>query len=660
MSSASETKSDRSEQAQRNTRAFDALAESYDTQINPLLTLEKRYLQQMLPKVAGLNVLDAGCGSGRWLDRLAFLRARSLTGIDPSAEMLQAAGRKQIPIADLIQCACEKMPLPGESFDLILSSFVMSYVEDLSCAAKEIDRVARKGCNLFLTDMHPETQKQLGWKRTFQLATNKLEIETFGHDLVKLTSVFQDLGWKVCAAIEPRFGDPERQLFEAAGRLKNFLQAEGCPAIYILHLQKHEGTLPNSPREDESVLRHGRVVLGATESVDASLRISHGTVGQIHAERFSNCDSDISEIDLTGYMVMPGLINAHDHLEFALFPRLANPPYINASAWAIDIQETFKDLIARHRSVHKDARLWWGGIRNLLCGVTTVCHHNLQEPELHRQDFPVRIIQNFGWAHSLTFGGDLRRSRAATPIGYPFIIHACEGIDQAAEDELWELDRLGILDHDSVLVHALALDDKGASLLQQRGVSAIICPSSNDYLFGRAPDIERFETIDHVALGNDSPLTAIGDLLDEVRFTLCSCNVSPKTAFDMVTDQPAEIFRLRNGEGSIRTSGVADLIAVRNTDSEAAERLRTISAKDIELVMIGGRVQLSSASMLERIPKPMSRELEPLWVDGTIRWLRAPIDDLLRQAEEILGTNAVRLGGKPMRLPRREELSYAS
>jgi cytosine/adenosine deaminase-related metal-dependent hydrolase len=357
---------------------------------------------------------------------------------------------------------------------------------------------------------------------------------------------------------------------------------------------------------------------------------------------------------------MPGLINAHDHLEFSLFPRLANPPYVNASTWAVDIQETFKDLITRHRAVPKAARLWWGGIRNLLCGVTTVCHHNPHEAELYGEDFPVRVLQNFGWSHSLTFGGDLRADRAATPAGYPFVIHACEGTDLAAMEELLELDGLGLLDKDSVLVHALALDHEGLSLLRSRGASVIICPSSNDYLFGRVPDIPRLERVGRTALGNDSPLTALGDLLDEIRFAVNLCDVSPKSAYNMVTKEPAKIFHLHNSAGSIRVSAAADLIAIRGTDCDPADRLRSLSAKDVEFVMIGGRVQLSSPSMLERIPKSMSRGLEPLWVDGTVSWLRAPVGRLLRQAEEVLGTGDVRLGGKPIRLPRQEELGYVT
>ncbi len=43
------------------------------------------------------------------------------------------------------------------------------------------------------------------------------------------------------------------------------------------------------------------------------------------------------ELDLDGLQILPGLINAHDHLEFALFPRLGRRIYSNATEWARDI-----------------------------------------------------------------------------------------------------------------------------------------------------------------------------------------------------------------------------------------------------------------------------------------------------------------------------------
>jgi hypothetical protein len=43
--------------------------------------------------------------------------------------------------------------------------------------------------------------------------------------------------------------------------------------------------------------------------------------------------------------------------------------------------------------------------------------------------------------------------------------------------------------------------------------------------------------------------------------------------------------------------------------------------------------------------------LEPLYIDGTIRWLRAPVKELLRKTEEALGASEVQLGSRRVRTP---------
>ncbi|MDW5265160.1 MULTISPECIES: amidohydrolase family protein [Acidobacteriaceae] len=407
-------------------------------------------------------------------------------------------------------------------------------------------------------------------------------------------------------------------------------------------------------RHDEQVVVQGvRYAEGPQESKCGSIQITGG-----HITRIMGCSSLSSEvqsgnieINLSGFLVMPGLINAHDHLEFALFPRLADPPYRNYIDWGEDIHEKFPNVIAKHRAVPKDLRVSWGGIRNLLCGVTTVSHHNPLWPELRRKDFPVRVIQEYGWAHSLALGGDLRAARAATPEGRPFIVHACEGVDELAREELWGLDRSGLLDASAVIVHGLAIDTAGVELMRERGVSLIVCPSSNNFLFGELPDMELLGGLENVGLGNDSPLTAEGDLLDEIRFAMRSCGIGPRTAYRMVTEVPAAILHLKDGEGTITVSGVGDLIAVRDTGRDAADRLRTLSMTDIEFVMIEGRVQLASEMILERLPLRARQGLEPLCIDGTIRWLRAPVKELLRKTEEVLGASEVRLGSRRVRIP---------
>lgn len=380
----------------------------------------------------------------------------------------------------------------------------------------------------------------------------------------------------------------------------------------------------------------------------ASIAIANGRIERIltDTEAAQPSQPDVGEIDLSGYCVLPGLVNAHDHLEFALYPRLADGPYRNYIEWGEDIHRKFSDVIGRQHSIPKRVRLLWGGLRNLLCGITTVAHHNPFWPEFTGQDFPVHVVKKLGWSHSIAQGGDIRAAFERTPIGHPFIVHACEGVDELARNELWELDRLGLLGPSTVLIHGLAIDRAGVRHLRERGCSLVVCPSSNYFLFRQLPDLELLSSIQRVALGSDSPLTASGNFLDEIGFAINQCGVSREDAYRMVTTGPAEILRLADGEGTLIESGIADLIAVRDEIGNPIEHLEAISIDDIELVMIGGRVQLASEAMQKRLPEWMIRNLEPLLLGNLLRWVNAPVAEMLESAEAVLGAGQIRIGDR--------------
>jgi cytosine/adenosine deaminase-related metal-dependent hydrolase/ubiquinone/menaquinone biosynthesis C-methylase UbiE len=628
---------------------FDSWAQVYDTQPNPLLSLEQRVLSSRLGDVRGLDIVDAGCGTGRWLQQLADRGPRSLIGVDISPAMLLLAGSKLNHNCDLRLGSCAVLPVGETTTDMVLCSFVISYLDDLAAFAQEADRVTRPGATVFLSDMHPDTEARSNWKRGFQASGTDTQIHSRKWSLEQIKQAFADRGFTVVSLLEPGFSLEERQIFEECGRLDLYTSAGALAAIYVLQLRKP----PSSRRVRRAAscapgaihLTGGRYAVGADVSAVALLSIDGRTIHSIESGGLE------STVDLSGFLLLPGLINAHDHLDFSLFPNIGDGPYQSAAEWAQDIHSNQAALIALYRRVPRSLRLWWGGIRNLLCGVTTVCHHNPLSPELLKPGFPIRVMSDFAWAHSPLLepglAGIFRESRA----DLPFVLHAAEGVDEMSSHEVFDLDRMGALDDRTVLVHGLACTAQGVSLINQRRASIILCPTSNEFLFHRSPSLGFIRSLESVILGSDSPLTAAGDLLAEIRFLHTVTGLDANSIYAMVTNRPAEILRLRQGEGHIKPGSVADLLVVRDTGLSPAETLAQLTNDQIGLVMVGGHIQLAGEGLFERLPGDLRQGLQRFEVNGRPRWVRAPMDRLFAETEEFLGGDLCVGGRRVSRAP---------
>jgi cytosine/adenosine deaminase-related metal-dependent hydrolase len=308
-------------------------------------------------------------------------------------------------------------------------------------------------------------------------------------------------------------------------------------------------------------------------------------------------------VDLDGAVVLPGLVNAHDHLELNHYGAIkGRPSYSNASEWVNDMRPRLSSDadIRRNRAYPLPARLFIGGLKNLLAGVTTVAHHNPYYRGIARA-CPVRVLDRYGWAHSLALergpvgargepGGDVQARFAATAPTSPFIVHAAEGIDQAAQDEFERLDEKGCIAANTVLVHGVTLTVRSwARLVEQQG-SLVWCPASNAFLFGRTAPVREFldhstSARDRICLGTDSRLTGARDLLDELR---CAAEqrVTADELLRMVTTVPRRVLRLRDA-GEIAEGGPADFVVLPR--GSAADVLLQARRSDVRLVTIGGR-----------------------------------------------------------------------
>ena len=630
---------------------FNTWAQVYDEQPNPLIALERRFLSRMLPDVGGLDVLNVGCGTGRWLQFFARHHTASLVGVDTSPEMLQRASAKLGTAATLSQGSCAALPVQQSTADLILASFVLSYLDSVDAFARELYRVARPGATILLSDMHPDTATACNWKRSFKANGTEEYLRTKGHSLQQVTDAFRSCGFDLLTRIEPAFDSHEKATFEQNGTLESYESSANLPAIYILQLRKQPSAprLHNLPENSEALhISSATYALGPDAATTASIAVQRGQIQSISSSvpgRANKASPSTAIIDLPGYLLLPGLVNAHDHLEFALFPNLGAGPYQNSVEWANEIHRTYATLIARHRKVPKAVRFWWGAIRNLLCGVTTVCHHNPLSRELLSPDFPIRVLSRYGWAHSLEMDPNLIHNFDHTPPNLPFVLHAAEGVDAKSAQEIFDLDRMQVLDDRTVLVHGLALNAKAVALLNRRRAALVICPTSNQFLFHSAPSSALIKSVNTVILGSDSPLTSAGDLLDEVTFARNKIGLETNALYEMVTARPANVLRLRNGEGHLRSGSVADLVAVKHKGLSPAETIAQLTYDQVELVLLSGRVQLASAALYLRLPESLKAGLQPLTIDGHVRWLRAPIDNLLAEARKVIGRD-IRIGGK--------------
>jgi cytosine/adenosine deaminase-related metal-dependent hydrolase len=322
------------------------------------------------------------------------------------------------------------------------------------------------------------------------------------------------------------------------------------------------------------------------------------------------------DVDLSGLSLVPGLVNAHDHLDFALFPKLGRRTYANASEWATDIYRPEESPIQEHLRVPKDIRLLWGGLRNLIAGVTLVCHHNPWHP-VFDNGFPIRVLKRFGWAHSLAFSADLRERVATADRTLPFFVHLGEGTDRSSAEEIFELHRMGGLDQHTVLIHAVGLDDAGWELVRKSGAAVVWCPRSNLFTLGRTLD-PRQPAARGVpfALGTDSPLTAEGDLLDEMASACAQQEWTGSSALRVLRAVPDD----------------RDFIAVREHGAPP------------DLVVVGGSVQLISERLMR---KNALDGWSRLHIEGRQPvFVRVDVPTLIARTRDALGSGTFRLAGR--------------
>lgn len=389
-----------------------------------------------------------------------------------------------------------------------------------------------------------------------------------------------------------------------------------------------------------SILFANARVVGSGGVFASSLRIKGQVIDGFDVEP----SSKDMVVDLNGAYLFPGLINAHDHLEFNHYGCIKfRERYNNASEWVGDMngQLASDQALVKGRSIPLKDRLFIGGMKNLLSGVTTVAHHNPFYRGLSRH-FPVRVVKHYGWAHSFYLqggkagaggeqAGDVLMRYRETPKDHPFVVHIAEGVDETAKNEFKRLKDIGCLGSNTILVHGVGLGRNDWVELASLGAGLIWCPSSNMFLLGETIPAREFLDVvatPRLALGSDSRLTGSRDLLEEMQMAVGTGGVTARDIFQMVSETPANLFRLPVS-GRLSIGFPADLLVIPYVHTDPFEALVTCSRKDILLVTINGQPHYGTSHFSDFFDM-LNVKTADIEVDGSKKLLAATWANVLR------------------------------
>ena len=205
---------------------------------------ERPSMLAMLPDLKGKTLLDLGCGPGVYAE--FFLEnGAEVTAYDVSPQMIDILDKK-FGSAVKSNCADISFGLPLEralSFDIVVSSLAIHYIEDLSFLFKDVARVLKDDGSFFFSTQHPmvdylsspsgDYHSRELLKQQWNTIGQPLPVQFYRRSLTELFGVISSVGMCVTSLSE---GAPSEALKEIAPDSYEHLSRK--PAFLFIECRK--------------------------------------------------------------------------------------------------------------------------------------------------------------------------------------------------------------------------------------------------------------------------------------------------------------------------------------------------------------------------------------------------------------------------------------
>ncbi|MGC8543002.1 MAG: amidohydrolase [Vulcanisaeta sp.] len=355
--------------------------------------------------------------------------------------------------------------------------------------------------------------------------------------------------------------------------------------------------------------------------------------------------SGYEEIDCSGHIAMPGLVNAHTHTPMSLlrgfFDDAELPTWLN-KMWSVE-RELTPDIIALgselsiiemimsgttafidmyyHPEVTAEIALKYG-VRAMLGPPFMDTYVNAVQVENELRNFYVKyvhssLIKPIVNIHSIyTVGKDtlLRAKELSEALNLPIHIHVSETRDEIYESKkrygvfpVEYLNMLGIVTSKTQLVHLGWVTNWELGLISRAGAKVIHAPTSNMKLAtaGHFPMKELMSMGVTVALGTDGPASNNSlDMFREMKMAVLlqrhsywDVGIKAIHAFRAATINGYKLLGVRGG--CLDKGCVADLVLLDagsprlqplRSDNLLSNIVYSADGSDVDLVMVNGKV----------------------------------------------------------------------
>lgn len=336
-------------------------------------------------------------------------------------------------------------------------------------------------------------------------------------------------------------------------------------------------------------------------------------------------------IDTAG-IILPGLIDLHDHLSWNAFPRWKpNSEFGNRYEWqartaylttlSAPHQELIDAGLACDLGRYAEIKAIVGGATSVVGTTADPCLKGLarnldwysglyqkgalNQEKLAYQVFPLELLEKDP-ANPNPFG-DANRVRDALANGTlkSFLIHLAEGKpnDAAAEREFRVLRGRGLLQPGVVVIHGVALSEADLREMKDHSLGFVWSPRSNIELYGSTANVALVKQLGiKIAIAPDWSPTGSSGMLDELRYasiwdykTKATDELfSSSELIQMATSSAAELAGLKASLGTLAPGFYADILVIkpangtRRSSTEPNQMVLTSRPVDVQLVIIGG------------------------------------------------------------------------